>query len=613
MPAGPTRGATPRPKAVAAGEAAVSESAKAGTAGEGAKADTVQPMSVDSGAEAPIVFDGAHTSTATLASATLAAVGKEVARGSGPGFWTEFAEECFPLPVQVPEVVQVPEDAPNRPNTRSSGVGTSSLTPLLAELRSSLSTPTIPVVGSSQPATRFGAFDKVSAPKVRSSPRAKPTPRGPIHPRMALAAAAERVRLREERLGSTPGPGAYNSPLSLAAAAAASGAGSAAFRSRTERHPTVNKDVGDPGAYEPHGGATMAAMSTKSFAKSQSYGAAGFGSARSTHLFSETASKELVPGPGTYDSAAKEKADTRASSSFSSKSERGTYVPKESSDPGALNPDAGLTIGTSKDRTFSRLLRSGSGNFGAGDRFKPLLEEQQGHVGPGTYAGAQTKSTIAAEAGACLDASRRRRCPPPTLAAAVPPTRRPVRTFPPSLRPYLPSLPARHRRIGKQTWRRVQLDRPQGVCLRHCRRGSRRARSRSVHAAHSGGDGRTDVRRARCLPPAWYLAPLASRYHLSPPPAPHCCTSPPPPHHGAAAFKSKTSRLPGEAQSSGDPGAYNPHSSSGIASVASKSFSQSQVRLSPVSEAEAQARPCLRGVGVGRAWVRSHCCAGSAS
>ena len=133
--------------------------------------------------------------------------------------------------------------------------------------------------------------------------------------------------------------------------------------------------------------------------------------------------------------------------------------------------------------------------------------------------------------------------------------------------------------------------------------------------------GRTSGAHAASRPlgtsPHWLLAitshhrpPLTAAPHHRPLTTP---PSPPPPHHGAAAFKSKTSRLPGEAQSSGDPGAYNPHSSSGIASVASKSFSQSQVRLSPVSEAEAQARPCLRGVGVGRAWVRSHCCAGSAS
>jgi hypothetical protein len=152
--------------------------------------------------------------------------------------------------------------------------------------------------------------------------------------------------------------------------------GSAAFKSKSDRKTDGSlREVGDPGAYHPYDGITVAHSSRRSFNKSQMTGAGGFGSKVKR---AELSSPNDAPGPGTYNAKLPESPEAKQGSSFASQTKRGAYLPK-SQTPGAGEYDPAYR---------QERMQGGDSMFRNKDqRFKKSIElEYAAHVGPGSYA-----------------------------------------------------------------------------------------------------------------------------------------------------------------------------------------------------------------------------------
>ena len=112
---------------------------------------------------------------------------------------------------------------------------------------------------------------------------------------------AIKSRAMESRKSATPGPGSYNvfTPRNGAAA-------SSAFKSKSARG-EVDAATGDPGAYDPFATQDLAALSARSFGRSNRAGSGGFGGASAREMKLDIMGED-TPGPGTY-RAKKERAE----------------------------------------------------------------------------------------------------------------------------------------------------------------------------------------------------------------------------------------------------------------------------------------------------------------
>ena len=109
-------------------------------------------------------------------------------------------------------------------------------------------------------------------------------------------------------------------------------AGSAAFKSKSDRkNDATLREVGDPGSYNPYENQTVASQTTRSFNKSQSQGAGGFGSRVKR---AELSIVNDAPGPGTYNAKLPESPEAKQGSAFASQTKRGAHVAKQHT-PGA--------------------------------------------------------------------------------------------------------------------------------------------------------------------------------------------------------------------------------------------------------------------------------------
>lgn len=183
-----------------------------------------------------------------------------------------------------------------------------------------------------------------------------------------------RMRARMSKRGLNPGPGTYDPKLQGTTAEEL--AGSTAFKSKSDRKADQTlAGNGDPGAYNPFEGTTIAAASSRSFNKSQQLGASGFGS--------KTKRAELTvpndsPGPGTYDAKTPSSPEAKQGSAFASQSKRGAYLPRART-PGAGEYDP-------KHKNMERTTGGDSMFRNREGRFKKSMElEYSAHVGPGSY------------------------------------------------------------------------------------------------------------------------------------------------------------------------------------------------------------------------------------
>ena len=187
---------------------------------------------------------------------------------------------------------------------------------------------------------------------------------------------ASKVRLRESRKSATPGPGAYN----VATPRSARGY-NAAFKSASRRL-EVEEMTGDPGAYDAYSARDLAALSARSFGRSNRAGSGAFGASSSRDMKLDIMGED-TPGPGSYKSPRKEfghelfakgpSSSFRSSSAQRAKTRQqdtpgaGAYEPNLSAvEPSAANGAAGMR---------SKASRFSSKDGGTTD---------QG-VGPGTY------------------------------------------------------------------------------------------------------------------------------------------------------------------------------------------------------------------------------------
>jgi len=208
---------------------------------------------------------------------------------------------------------------------------------------------------------------------------------GSIHASPAKRAALDEARMkaRSAKAGQNPGPGAYD--VKRTSSTGSELAGSAAFKSKSERKNDVSlKEVGDPGAYNPYDSTQLAAMTSKSFNKSQQIGSGGFGTKVKR---AELSVPNDAPGPGTYDAKLPEAPEAKQGSAFASQTKRGAYLPKQQT-PGAGEYDPALT---------QEKIAGGDSMFKNKDeRFKKSMElEYAAHVGPGSYA--QVDKTVEVE------------------------------------------------------------------------------------------------------------------------------------------------------------------------------------------------------------------------
>jgi hypothetical protein len=189
-----------------------------------------------------------------------------------------------------------------------------------------------------------------------------------------------RMRARSTRYGDQPGPGHYDPRRDHSTAEDV--CGSFAFKSKSERKNDVSlSGMGDPGSYDPYNSHTVAHQSARSFNKSASTGASGFGSRSKRAELSTTVDS---PGPGTYDAKTPSSPEAKQGSSFASQTKRGAYLSK------AITPGAGEYDPDDKEK-----VKGGESMFKSKDqRFKKSIEvEYAAHVAPGSYS--QDHHTVA--------------------------------------------------------------------------------------------------------------------------------------------------------------------------------------------------------------------------
>ena len=181
-----------------------------------------------------------------------------------------------------------------------------------------------------------------------------------------------RMRARQGKYGLNPGPGTYDPrrPSSTKEDIA----GSSAFKSKSDRKVDQSlREVGDPGSYNPYDAMTVGAQSTRSFNRSASTGAGGFGTKTQR---AQLSTPNDAPGPGTYDARLPQASEAKQGSAFASQTKRGAYLRKQTT-PGAGEYDPSL-----RDK-----IGGGDSMFRSRDeRFKKSMElEYAAHVGPGSY------------------------------------------------------------------------------------------------------------------------------------------------------------------------------------------------------------------------------------
>ena len=181
-----------------------------------------------------------------------------------------------------------------------------------------------------------------------------------------------RLKARTSKYGLTPAPGAYDPKRTPSTAEDL--AGTTAFKSKSERkNDGMLRDQGDPGAYNPHDGANMAASTSRSFNKSQQQGSGGFGTKVKRP---ELSTPNDAPGPGTYDAKLPSSPEAKQGSAFASQTKRGAYLGKQQT------PGSGEYDPSEKEK-----IAGGDSMFKAKDqRFKKSIElEYAAHVAPGSY------------------------------------------------------------------------------------------------------------------------------------------------------------------------------------------------------------------------------------
>ena len=193
-------------------------------------------------------------------------------------------------------------------------------------------------------------------------------------PSHRASADEARMRARQAKRSLNPGPGTYD-PRQLGSTAEQM-AGSTAFKSKSDRKADATlAGNGDPGAYNPYDGSTMAAVSSRSFNKSQQVGASGF---LSKTRRAELSTPNDAPGPGTYDAKTPSSPEAKQGSAFASQTKRGAYLSRQQT-PGAGEYDPS-TRNMDRTRGGDSMFRNKEG------RFKKSMElEYSAHVGPGSY------------------------------------------------------------------------------------------------------------------------------------------------------------------------------------------------------------------------------------
>ena len=186
---------------------------------------------------------------------------------------------------------------------------------------------------------------------------------------------ASKIRLRESRKSATPGPGAYNATTPRSARAYGS-----AFKSGSQRM-QVEEATGDPGAYDAFNARDLAALSARSFGRSNRAGSGAFGASSARDMKLDIMGED-TPGPGSYRDNAKEFgrelfAKGPSSAFRSSSSQRAKTRLQDTPGAGSYDPNM-------------RSVEPGSANSGAGMRSKASrftaerTTTDQG-VGPGSY------------------------------------------------------------------------------------------------------------------------------------------------------------------------------------------------------------------------------------
>ena len=183
---------------------------------------------------------------------------------------------------------------------------------------------------------------------------------------------AIKSRAMESRKSATPGPGSYNvfTPRNGAAA-------SSAFKSKSARG-EVDAATGDPGAYDPFATQDLAALSARSFGRSNRAGSGGFGGASAREMKLDIMGED-TPGPGTY-RAKKELSEGSAmpSSAFrSSSAQRGKERANPTPGVGAYDPRMSAVE--------PGMQNGGSGMRSKAQRFATEKTSTDMGVGPGTY------------------------------------------------------------------------------------------------------------------------------------------------------------------------------------------------------------------------------------
>ena len=186
---------------------------------------------------------------------------------------------------------------------------------------------------------------------------------------------ASKIKLRESRKSNTPGPGAYNAATPRSARGYAS-----SFKSGSQRL-QVEEQTGDPGAYDAFNSRDLAALSARSFGRSNRAGSGAFGASSARDMKLDIMGED-TPGPGSYRDNAKEFgkelfAKGPSSAFRSSSSQRAKTRQQETPGAGAYDPNLSA-------------VEPGSANSGAGmrskaNRFVSERTTTDAGVGPGSY------------------------------------------------------------------------------------------------------------------------------------------------------------------------------------------------------------------------------------
>ena len=208
-------------------------------------------------------------------------------------------------------------------------------------------------------------------------------------PNMGFGGMASRSSLFEDAAAARANTGGADSYYVGGGAFEVSKGPSAAFKASDRGLGPSTKalaEVGDPGAYDPYSGSSLAAQTSKSFNKAVQRGAGGFGTSAKR---SELSVPSDAPGPGAYDSTSglfERDGYQQPSSAFASASEARPEL-RASSAPSGVDYDVetdGLGMAAAASRTFNH---GRVGGFGAAAP-RQLHSKANAAPGPGQYDGA---------------------------------------------------------------------------------------------------------------------------------------------------------------------------------------------------------------------------------